>query len=110
MILDTFDQLRVTLVPHPFGLRITGEIDCGNRRLLADALGWALLAGSRQLRLDLSGLVFLDVAGLRLIVGTAARLSAGREVVLDPISPMVRRLLAVTGWDRAPGLRVPSRA
>ncbi|MGR6915192.1 STAS domain-containing protein [[Actinomadura] parvosata] len=108
MTFETDDRARVTLVSHPFGLRITGEIDRGNRHLLAGALTWALLAGSHDIRLDLSGLTFIDVAGMRLIITAAARLSSDREVILDPISPAVRRVLSLTGWEQAPGLRVCS--
>ncbi|MEV0615316.1 STAS domain-containing protein [Nonomuraea sp. NPDC050404] len=104
---ESDDQARVTLVSHPFGLRVTGEIDSGNHRLLADVLDWALHAGSHGIRLDLSGLTFIDVRGMRLIVATAARLWPDRELILDPVSPVVRRLLAVTGWEDTPGLRVP---
>ncbi|MEV0828152.1 STAS domain-containing protein [Nonomuraea rubra] len=106
MTFETDDRARVTLVPHPFGLRITGEIDRGNRHLLGGALDWALLAGSHDIRLDLSGLTFIDVAGMRLIIVAAARLSPDRELVLGPVSPVVRRVLALTGWDQAPGVRV----
>ncbi|UBU11753.1 STAS domain-containing protein [Nonomuraea gerenzanensis] len=106
MTVQPDDRARVTLVAHPFGLRISGEIDRGNRHLLTGALGWALLAGSHDIRLDLSGLTFIDVAGMRLIVVVAARLPGDRELVLDPISPAVRRVLALTGWAEAPGLRV----
>ncbi|TYB67651.1 STAS domain-containing protein [Nonomuraea sp. PA05] len=108
MTFETDDRARVTLVPHPFGLRISGEIDRGNRHLLAGALAWALLAGSHDIRLDLSGLTFIDVSGMRLVVVAAARLSADRTLVLDPISPAVRRILALTGWEQAPGLHVCS--
>ncbi|MEV4169924.1 STAS domain-containing protein [Nonomuraea sp. NPDC049709] len=106
MTFETDDKARVTLVAHPFGLRITGEIDRGNRHLLGDALDWAINAGSNDIRLDLSGLTFIDVAGMRLIVAAAARLSSEREIVLAPVSRTVCRVLEVTGWADAPGLRV----
>lgn len=106
MTFDTDDRARVTLVSHPFGLRITGEIDRGNRHLLARALDWTLLAGSEDIHLDLSDLTFIDVAGVRLIVVAAARLSPGHELILGPVSPVVRRLLMLTGWEDAPGLRI----
>ncbi|MEV0378728.1 STAS domain-containing protein [Nonomuraea sp. NPDC050643] len=97
----------MTLVPHPHGLHIAGEIDYGSHHLLAGGLDGAILDGRSDIRLDLSGLTFIDVAGLRLIVTTAARLSPGRRLVLAPLSPMVRRLLALTGWQHAPGLHIP---
>ncbi|WP_043630197.1 STAS domain-containing protein [Nonomuraea candida] len=100
------DRVRVTLVPHPFGLRIAGEIDRGNRPLLQGVLDWALHAGSQDIRFDLAGLTFIDVSGMRLIVAAAARLSPDRKLILDPVSPLVRRLLSVTGWEHVPGLRV----
>lgn len=106
MTFETDDRARVTLVPHPLGLRITGEIDRGNRHVLARALDWALLASGTDIRLDLSGLTFVDVAGMRLVVAAAARLFPHRVLILDPVSPVVRRLLALTGWENAPGLWV----
>ncbi|MEV1168204.1 STAS domain-containing protein [Nonomuraea sp. NPDC049784] len=106
MTFETNDQAHVTPISHPFGLRVTGEIDYGNHRLLAGALQRAIREGGDEIHLDLGELAFIDVAGLRVIVTAAARLSPPRRLILDPISPVVRRLLAVTGWERIQGLRM----
>ncbi|MEV0232528.1 STAS domain-containing protein [Nonomuraea sp. NPDC050786] len=106
MIFETGDQAHVTPTAHPYGLRVTGEVDHGNQQRLAGALHGMILEGGDDIRLDLGELAFIDVSGLRVIVAAAARLSPPRRLILDPISPAVRRLLALTGWDRAPGLLI----
>ncbi|SDK22082.1 STAS domain-containing protein [Nonomuraea jiangxiensis] len=106
MTFETHEPARVTPVAQPFGLRVSGEIDWSNRRLLADALEWALTSDDRDIRLDLSGLTFIDVAGLRLIVAVAARLSPPRGLILSSASPLTLRLLDLTGWEHEPGLSV----
>ncbi|WP_160150407.1 STAS domain-containing protein [Nonomuraea solani] len=97
----------MTLVPHPLGLKVTGEIDYANRHVLAGALDQALQTGKQDLRLDLSGLTFIDVAGMRVIVAGAGRLPQGRRLILAPVSPQARRLLTLTGWRHASGLHMP---
>ncbi|MEV4112244.1 STAS domain-containing protein [Nonomuraea sp. NPDC049695] len=96
----------MTPTSHPYGLRVTGEVDYGNHQRLAGALHRAVLTGDGDIRMDLGELAFIDVSGLRVIVAAAARLSPPRRLILDPISPAVRRLLAVTGWDRTRGLGI----
>ncbi|MFI7453148.1 STAS domain-containing protein [Nonomuraea sp. NPDC049714] len=110
MIYETHGQAQVTHIPHPPGLRVTGEIDRSNRRLLADGLRWAARQGGQDIRLDLAGLTFIDVAGLRLILATAAALSPVRRLILDPAPSHVRELLARLGWSLSADLHlyVPS--
>ncbi|GAA3230067.1 STAS domain-containing protein [Nonomuraea helvata] len=106
MIFETGDQAHVTPTSHPYGLRVTGEVDHGNHQRLAGALHGMIREGDQDIRLDLGELAFIDVSGLRVIVAAAARLSPPRRLILDPASPAVRRLLAVTGWDSTPGLLI----
>src|SRR6266536_1623488 len=44
--------------------------------------------------------------GLRLQGEEARRMPAGRYLVLDGVAPYVRRILALVGWDQAPGLKI----
>ncbi|NRQ35310.1 STAS domain-containing protein [Nonomuraea sp. NN258] len=83
---------------------MSGEIDVGNLATLVRALRWAVRVSGQDIRLDLAGLTFIDVAGLRFIVAVAAGLPPGRSIVLDAVPPHVRRLMTLVGWDRAPGL------
>ncbi|MFC4112625.1 STAS domain-containing protein [Nonomuraea zeae] len=91
---------------HPFGLRVSGEVDRSTRHLLEQALAWATDAGQDDIHLDLTQLTFIDAAGLRLIVATAAGLPAPRKLVLMPPPPVVRDLLSLLGWQLSPGLRL----
>jgi anti-anti-sigma factor len=110
MIFEFHGQARVTPIPHPLGLRVTGEIDRSNRHLLADGLRWAARLDGQDIRLDLAGLTFIDAAGLRLILATSIALPPERRLILDPAPPHVRELFARLGWNLSADqhLSVPS--
>jgi ABC-type transporter Mla MlaB component len=89
--------------PGP-GYALAGEIDestvCGLAAKLAE-----LAANLDEVHLDLGALAYSDLAGLRVIV----RLAAGRRrVVLHRVPPHLRAVLAIVGWDTAPGLEFAS--
>lgn len=98
-------QIRRTI--RPPGLCLAGEIDDLSYPALVAALDeLAVSVGSGDLHLDLSGVGFCDMAGLRAMVGLAERLDGGRHVVLHAPAPPLRTVLRVVGWDDAHGLVV----
>jgi hypothetical protein len=90
------------------GLAVTGEIDESSFWFFAEALD-ALAEGS-LVRIDLAGVEYCDIAGLRLMVRlTGADNLNGdhegaRRVVLHAAAPHLRAVLGILGWDRTPGL------
>lgn len=59
----TLPTLVIEELADPMGLRISGEIDVANHHLLQQALN-ELPANGSALHLDMSGLAFIDVAGV----------------------------------------------
>ena len=61
-----------------------------------------------EFHLDLSGVSYCDLAGLRAIVRLADQSATGavRHVLLHNVPHHMRVALAVTGWDALPGLTV----
>ncbi|MEV0091722.1 MEDS domain-containing protein [Streptomyces sp. NPDC050738] len=106
------ELLLITRTFSPPGLALTGDVDDSNVSALARALHAEVLRAEcravTDTRLDLSGLGFVDVCALRLLVFTALGLSAagGRRLVLHGVAPHVRKVMRVTGWDRVPGLEL----
>jgi len=97
-------QLTITAVAEPTGLRLTGEIDLATTTDLELALE-PLLAAGDNVMLDLAGLTFIDVTGMRLLAHTALHLrSAGRQLRLLRASEHVRRLSGLLGWADLLGL------
>jgi anti-anti-sigma factor len=97
------DQLlRITPLADTPGLRIEGELDRSTLPILTRAL--AQMTGS--FTLDLSGLTFIDVGGLRALITTAAGLHAGHRLTLRSAPAQVRRLLDYTDWYETPGLHL----
>lgn len=87
-------------------MRLAGEADVSS----ADAIKWSLWAAlpagcGTTLRLDLSGLTFLDVAGFEAILsGSADFRRAGGRVLLRGAYGSVRRLLELVGVDDRQGM------
>ncbi|MEV1174436.1 STAS domain-containing protein [Nonomuraea sp. NPDC049784] len=94
---------RIMPIVDLAGLQIEGELDRAALPALTRAL--ASMAGRGSFSVDLSGLVFCDVGGLRALV-TAAGLRCGHVLTLRSPPPQVRRLLELTGWHQTAGLRL----
>jgi anti-anti-sigma factor len=95
--------LQVARVYRPPGLRLVGDVDAFAVPVLAGALR-TLVNTEEDIHLHLSGLQFMDVAGLELVVSTARAMPKGRTLVLHALSPHLRRVMALVGWDTMPGL------
>ena len=83
----------------PGALRLSGEVDVSNVPSLSSALR-STGEGRLALLLDLEGLEFIDVAGMRAIQRAALGLAArgGELTVLSP-QPLVRRMVVMMGMD-----------
>jgi ABC-type transporter Mla MlaB component len=79
-------------------LRLTGALDSVDADVLAAVVDEQFGA---HLELDLADLSFVDVAGIRALLG-----ANGRSVTITKASAPVRRLLGVLGWDDVPGIDV----
>jgi anti-anti-sigma regulatory factor len=96
---------------NDLGLFIAGEVDESSYRFFAETLN-ALASGLSLVRINLAGLTYCDVAGLRLIVGLAGTggldgdHAGARPVVLCGTAPHLKTVLGILGWDRTPGLVV----
>lgn len=90
-------------------LAVSGEIDESSFCFFADALD-ALAWGLSPLHIDLAGVKYCDIAGLRLMVrltrsdDLTGEQEGARRVVLHGAAPHLRALLGILGWDRTPGL------
>ncbi|GAA0593879.1 STAS domain-containing protein [Actinomadura livida] len=91
-------------------LRMAGEIDVSNARDVSRALGGARDRVPGDVHVDLAGVEFVDVAGLRAFTLTARELHArDRMLVLHSVSSHIERLFRLIGWSGTPGLRVHCR-
>ena len=77
---------------------ITGELDLTTRPVLTERLSLILPTRPRRLVLDMSGATFMDCGSARLIASTGRFLPDGRLIIRRP-SPVVRRVLQLTGLD-----------
>ncbi|NJQ00849.1 STAS domain-containing protein [Streptomyces zingiberis] len=98
---------QLTLIPgqRPDGTRklsVAGEIDMSNTGLLAEALD----ATSGPLVLDLSGVEYLDSAGLSVLFAHAERLELIATPLLGPVLTIsgLAELTTVHGLDGADGV------
>ncbi len=95
--------LRITGVRPVFA--IAGEIDESTYAGLVGVLDELGDTGG-EVQLDLAGVQYCDLAGLRAIVALtgAGHVGNGRRVVLRDVPPHLRKVLEIVGWDTTPGL------
>ncbi|MGC5009925.1 STAS domain-containing protein [Streptosporangium sp. DT93] len=91
-------SLRVLFTGPPPGVRCEGDIDVSTREVLVRALDLALERTSGDLHVDLHGVDFVDVGGLRVLAEAAFGLAEGRALLVDGLSPHVRRIMELCGW------------
>jgi anti-anti-sigma factor len=84
---------------------LSGELDHATAPELRDPLESAIDSGARAILVDLSDCSFIDSTGLSVLVHAHTRLvdDGGRLEICCP-DPQVRRLLQITGVDRAFGV------
>ncbi|WP_370078583.1 anti-sigma factor RsbA family regulatory protein [Streptacidiphilus sp. MAP12-16] len=92
------------------GLGLTGAVGEEGHTPLAKALDAVLAESSTEedLHVDMSGLDFIDLEGLRLLVTTRQDLGDGRAMHLERPAPHVRRVIRMAGWDAASSFRSPN--
>jgi anti-anti-sigma factor len=89
----SFDRLRALI-------KVAGELDIGTSAPLWAVLQGHLAAGRRFLRLDLSGVTFLDATVLGGIT-RAHQDALGRRgtLVITGVQPLIARMFELTGLD-----------
>lgn len=95
--------VRIRFTPNLPVIRLAGELDLASLHLLADALDCvaATECTGNLVVLDLSGVTFCDVAGLRALEMCAAALEAAdKQLLLYDTPAQIIRLITITGVAR----------
>jgi ABC-type transporter Mla MlaB component len=107
---DVYDDgvLRISHTDVPAVLVIAGEIDEATCPGLVDALA-ELPDEQGETHVNLAGVTYCDLTGLRAILSLAGTGSDGQDqsakrLVLHEVPPHLRTILQVIGWDTTPGL------
>jgi anti-anti-sigma factor len=90
-------QLKVSRTVSPPGLRFVGEIDASNASAVAQVLAGADLPGG-NVHVDVSGLSFIDLSGIKAIVAASESLGAGRRLLLHGLPAQLARAMTAVGW------------
>ncbi|MDX6742777.1 MEDS domain-containing protein [Actinocorallia sp. A-T 12471] len=102
---DAVLQLHPVLRDGRRELRVAGTVDYRNVVVLADALykaaGWP-----GDVRLDMSALEFIDLAGVRAIAQFASWLEPGRKLRVNDLAPRLCHMVRLVGWDEEPSIVV----
>ena len=95
-------QLVVARPLDPYGLTFTGEIDVTNCHAVAECLSTPFV-GDGDVHLDVSGLIFCDISGIRAFVDAAAERKE-RRLLLHGLPELLQTVMKVTGWADLPSL------
>ena len=101
-------SLGITFTTQPVTLRLDGLIDESTFGILSRALTRARRSGDFPILVDLAGVEFCDVAGLRAIISLADGRDPGCPatggITLVHVPSYLVTLLRILGWDATPGL------
>jgi anti-anti-sigma factor len=97
--------LQVEPGDAPRSFRLSGELDLATADELLAAIGPAAEGGG-DLRLDLSGVSFIDSSGLRGLVQLSHALLPPARLVLEKPSDQVNRLFELVQAERFPNVVV----
>ncbi|MFA1547898.1 STAS domain-containing protein [Actinomadura chokoriensis] len=102
--------LRLDGTFDPPHLAVDGEIDLSTLDTFTSALSSVLENSSGDVWVDVEGLNFIDVGGLRALAGAACRLEPqDRRLVLRSVAPHLAKLMDLVGWSRISGLVIVAR-
>ena len=100
-------QLVITRSSRPVGLRLNGEVDASNVEAVSSVLNTTLRAHEgADVHVDLSGLEFSDVSGIRALVAAAEQVDGGRRLILYGLPPLMTKVMDVVGWTDLPALTI----
>ena len=105
--------LQARFTQPPLILHLAGDIDEWTYRTLTEVLAVAAATGWDPIQVDLAGVGYCDVAGLRALLSLAGDLgeSGGKngeaavgQIVLAHLPPGLKTVLRILGWDTVPGV------
>jgi len=100
-------QLVITQSSRPVGVRLIGEVDSANVEAVTGVLNKTLTAHQdADVHVDLAGLEFSDVSGIRALVAAAERVDGGRRLILYGLPPLMTKVMDVVGWTDLPALTI----
>jgi anti-sigma B factor antagonist len=102
------DKFRIEVVPEPpgVGLRLYGEVDLSSVDLIRDAMEQVTAEPVPFVVLDLGGVTFFAVCGLRALVAAHNAVEAdGGRLLVRKLPPCVRRLVSLSRLDRVLDVR-----
>ena len=100
-------QLVITQSSRPVGLRLNGEVDASNVEAVSSVLNTTLRThDGADVHVDLSGLEFSDVSGIRALVAAAEQVDGSRRLILYGLPPLMTKVMDVVGWTDLPALTI----
>jgi anti-anti-sigma regulatory factor len=100
--------LSITFHREPATLQLAGVVDDSTYPVLTRSLARAALSGATAIRIDLTGVEFCDLAGLRAITSLANPAGQGpgtvRQVTIAHLPAQLTGIIRILGWDATPGL------
>ena len=101
------ELLRIVKADVSRTLRLSGELDMSNVRLLTDAL--ARISGPGDVRVDLSGVEFIGSEGIRAFIQAAQALEGRGRLVLVAPTDAILRVLRIMRIEQVPNLVLEER-
>jgi anti-anti-sigma factor len=92
--------LRISVINDPPGIAVEGDVDIVTVKAFDEAVAAALTESPGDVQINLSGVGFIDLDGLRILVKASRTMAAeGRKLVLVNLAPHLQEVLRIVGWS-----------
>ena len=102
--------LAASFTRPPAALSLAGIIDESTYPVLRRILAKATMSGDDTIRVDMAGVEFCDLAGLRIITAVPGPARPVQQIVITHLPAHLADIMHILGWDTTPGVLVPETA
>lgn len=96
-------ELKITevILPEYVSLALNGEVDISSSQVLKDKLYMAIENYDKNIKLDCTGLSYIDSTGLGILVGALKKIKqAEHTIIIKGLKENIKKLFYITGLDK----------
>jgi len=96
-------ELKITqeVLPEYVNMGLSGEVDISSSQIFKEKLYSVIEVYSRSIRLDCTGLSYIDSTGLGILVGALKKTKqTDHTIIIKGLKENIKKLFYITGLDK----------
>lgn len=96
-------ELKITeeILPEHVSMKLWGEVDISSSQLFKEKLYQAIESTGKNIKLDCTGLSYIDSTGLGILVGALKKTKQTEHtIIIKGLKENIKKLFYITGLDK----------